>query len=491
MNDPFGLSQVKKAPVQNAVVSQDQPKKAISKKGKITIIAIAIGLLVFFLGAFYILLKRSVSADTNISNANIDATISSIATNLKTGGEFSPTLTLSNKNSAEIKFVTAFIYGKNLDLLDSLELSRNLAENQRGFMRRLAPDELKMTDQNVTSGLYVYFADLGGNQTLSQALKAKIAGSGDDANIQVKVFTSVDQFENCGFLNVLRCQSQDKLHQIAFYSDNISVTRSSSIVIHAGYNFISLPFIFAANDLKQFFLTLPDQKSYYYKTPTAEFLNITQNENHNYIKPGVGFWIFDSSGGEYDLPPQKVETNINESFVINMDIGWNFIGNPYNRRIILSADKIMIKDLADDGTPNGTLRTLKDVITSGDLSAPQTTSHQAVSDSTGLNNIASQMKFTQLALGSIIKPYSAIAFNAKKKLAIVLPGLPIVAQGDTLSDSEKMSIETWISKNNYNQYGDPSGTVYSGGTPLDETTQTEIDRYDYILSKHPERPWQR
>lgn len=59
-----------------------------------------------------------------------------------------------------------------------------------------------------------------------------------------------------------------------------------------------------------------------------------------------------------------------------------------------------------------------------------------------------------------------------------------------LSDQEKELIDQWIALNNLNEYGDPKGTMYTGGTPLfDEETGRTLDRYQYILEKHPDRPW--
>ena len=56
--------------------------------------------------------------------------------------------------------------------------------------------------------------------------------------------------------------------------------------------------------------------------------------------------------------------------------------------------------------------------------------------------------------------------------------------------AEKQQIEAWIKENNLNQYGDPQDTVYMGGTPLfNEKTGESLDRYEYILRKHPDRPW--
>lgn len=61
-----------------------------------------------------------------------------------------------------------------------------------------------------------------------------------------------------------------------------------------------------------------------------------------------------------------------------------------------------------------------------------------------------------------------------------------------ISFEGKQQIEAWVVKNNLNQYGDPKDTVYIGGTPLfDETTGESIDRYEYIIKNHPDKPWRK
>lgn len=62
--------------------------------------------------------------------------------------------------------------------------------------------------------------------------------------------------------------------------------------------------------------------------------------------------------------------------------------------------------------------------------------------------------------------------------------------GQNLNQSEKDRINAWLAANNLNQYGDPQGALYAGGTPLfDERTGQTTDRYDYIIKNHPYRPW--
>ncbi|KAH7470732.1 Cystatin-like cysteine protease inhibitor EPIC4 [Phytophthora ramorum] len=60
-----------------------------------------------------------------------------------------------------------------------------------------------------------------------------------------------------------------------------------------------------------------------------------------------------------------------------------------------------------------------------------------------------------------------------------------------LSEDEKEAVDEWIGTNGLNQYGDEATRMYVGGTPLfDESTGATTDRYDYILSRHSDRPWQ-
>jgi hypothetical protein len=57
----------------------------------------------------------------------------------------------------------------------------------------------------------------------------------------------------------------------------------------------------------------------------------------------------------------------------------------------------------------------------------------------------------------------------------------------SVDDQLRRRIDEWLARNGLNEYGDPQGTMYSGGTPLfDEGTGVRKDRYLYILEQHPE-----
>ena len=67
---------------------------------------------------------------------------------------------------------------------------------------------------------------------------------------------------------------------------------------------------------------------------------------------------------------------------------------------------------------------------------------------------------------------------------------PEEGSDEFLSVTERLQIEKWITDYGLNQYGDPADTLYAGGSPLfDETTGKSITRWEYMLEKHPDRPW--
>lgn len=56
-----------------------------------------------------------------------------------------------------------------------------------------------------------------------------------------------------------------------------------------------------------------------------------------------------------------------------------------------------------------------------------------------------------------------------------------------ISEEHKRAIDEWLAQNNRNQYGDEKEKTYAGGNPLfDERLAAPRDRYEYILSRHPE-----
>ena len=56
-----------------------------------------------------------------------------------------------------------------------------------------------------------------------------------------------------------------------------------------------------------------------------------------------------------------------------------------------------------------------------------------------------------------------------------------------IDNETRRRIDQWIRDHNRNEFGDTKDTVYAGGTPLfNEMTGRTLDRYEYILKRHPE-----
>ncbi|HTX36040.1 MAG TPA: hypothetical protein VME43_13510 [Bryobacteraceae bacterium] len=66
--------------------------------------------------------------------------------------------------------------------------------------------------------------------------------------------------------------------------------------------------------------------------------------------------------------------------------------------------------------------------------------------------------------------------------------VPVREEKPSLVDAgTRQRIDAWLEQNHLNPFGDAPGTHYTGGTPLyNEHTGERRDRYEYILSKHPE-----
>ena len=87
---------------------------------------------------------------------------------------------------------------------------------------------------------------------------------------------------------------------------------------------------------------------------------------------------------------------------------------------------------------------------------------------------------------------SFVILNQAQKESIQEPAEQAKEEGSEISLEEKLLIEAWIKENDLNEYGDIKDTMYIGGTPLfNETTSQSIDRYEYILQGHSDRPWKK
>ena len=446
--------------------------------------------LVVFLVIYAIIGRYRVSADVPLNNS-ASIKFSGIPKEVNTGDQIVATVSVSNSGKETIEDSFVLIQGVGIDLTQSVLLSEGFAQNTPGYLRELNLNELSQFESPGDGGIYWHVGDLPAKQTLTQQIKGTVvAGSDSVARIDVDYYSQPSQGSGCGFLGLSRCSGTDPI-RLAVSSTQLKLSNTSKIELNAGYNFVALPYVFPASSIKDFFSSLRNKWAYYFDPTTGEYISLLSDENADLVKPGIGFWIYDTQGGEYDLPSTKVETNINESFSVTLEQGWNQLGNPYPKRIIFSGEKILVREATDDGTTSGTIYSLQSAVDGGILSIPYVVGYKSRGEQDS-SSVTNSLEYKELNLNSSLNAFAGFTIRADRRVVLIFPGRDIIAEGDLISSEESKKIENWIMKNGLNQYGDSTGTVYAGGTPLvDEKTGRTLDRTDYILNKHPDRPWNR
>jgi len=478
VKDPFGL-----------LIESKRQKAPNPKRVYLMIIGVLSSLVIILV--FYAIFSRyTVNADIPV-NSSASIKLSGIPQQINTGDQIVATISVANSGNSAIPNTFVLVQGSGIDLQQSVLINEGFSQSTPGYMRELNLGELAEFDSPGDGGIYWYVGNLPAKQSLTQQIKGTIAvGSDAGARIDTKYYRQSGGDSGCGFLGLSPCQNSNPI-QLAVNSFQLKISNTSKIKLNAGYNYITLPYVFPASSIKDFLSTLRNKWAYYYKPTTGEYVSLLTDENAELVKPGIGFWLYDTQGGEYDLPETKVETNINESFTINLEVGWNQLGNPYPKRIVFSQDEILVREVADDGTVSGTIYSLKSAIENGVLSDAYIVSYKGTSG-TDSPSVTNSLEYQKLMPDSLLNAFAGFTIKTEKKVVMTFPGRDIIAAGDLISSEESRKIESWIIKNGLNQYGDTVGTVYAGGTPLiDEKTGKTLDRLDYILTKHPDRPWNR
>lgn len=430
--------------------------------------------------------RQQISADTTSYDYSVKISFTNVTSDIKNGDNFSAAVQVTNGGTSSISDGYLLVSATGADVASTIKLS-DLQEGESGFLRSLTDSEKKKFDTTSAKGFYWYVGDLNAKQTKSQQIVG--TATGINIKIEAKMFSAQIVKSPCGFLNLATCEEQASSQQIGYEATSITAEEVAKISLRSGYNFITLPYILTPVDAKNMLNSLKDRYAYYYDPQSAGYLNLYQDESVNYIKPGYGFWLYSSTDQEVELPSNKSETNSNDNYTVNLSIGWNHLGNPFIKRIIVSADEILVSELSDDGTATGVTYSLKSAVDAGVISQPYVVKSKNFTDSSGVqSDLTKILEWKTLGYGSTLDPFVGFLIKSEKKVAITFPGKDIVAPGDALTDAEKSLISNWIEENGLNEYGDPSGTVYSGGAPLDSNGNT-VNRYDYILQKNPSRPW--
>jgi hypothetical protein len=471
MEDPFGLLELASKP--------KETKKSLPKKAYLTVISVLVAFVLVLIGVFIFYNKGPVSADTEAPSGVIK--ITNLPNEVKTGQSISFNIVFTNKGD-NISGGFALVQGKGLNISKTVNQSATIKSGEAGYIRKMNDEEYSKFEEK-GDGIRYEIGDLRADESKTLSVSAILETSSSvAADLEIKMYKPKTVTSNCGFLNLRECTQTVGDIQVASTSFRINPVDSGKIKLRAGYNFVSFPYVFTQGSISQFLSSMQTKWAYVFDPTTASYLDLNSSDYASRIKPGAAFWLYDKTGGEYDLPDQRVETNVNETYSIPLAIGWNQVGNPYSKKIILSGTKIVVKEISDTGSELGSAYDLKTAISNNIISDPYFVVYSA-SGSSAVSTV-------KALLESSLEPYSGFLIKAEKKVNLILPGKEIITPGDNLVPAERTKIESWISENGLNQYGDPAGTVYAGGSPLyNETTSQTIDRFDYILSRHPDRPW--
>lgn len=482
MRDPFALT-----PVASQEIKPQQPKSKLPRKFYI-ILGVIISLVVVAFVVVIFMLRKSVSADVVSTNYSISTKIDLSQDKKYTSGDnLSTSLTVSSIKGNVNSY--ALIYGLGIDLTPTLSLSSGLGQDQVGYIRKITSNESEGFSEKGGNGIYLNVGEIGEGQAKSFPIRLTMfGGASSDVQIIIKVFNRVSLTSPCGTLKLKTCQNINDV-QIGMDSFKYRLSNQAKVVLKPGYNFISLPYILSLDGTKTFINSISSHWAYYFKTDTGEFLDLKNEANLAYVKPGNGFWVYSEKGEEITLPESRAEIGADESFSIPLNIGWNYVGNPFTKTIILSANQILFREMADDGTPTGAIYSLKSAVDNSVLSLPYIMTAKSLTDSSGqLTDLSKLMEWKILPLESNVKPFIGVIIQSQKKGSLILSGKDIITACGKITDDEWRKIQNWLGQNGLNQYGDPQGTVYSQGTPVDAAGQIQ-DQCDYIVKNHPDRPW--
>jgi len=483
MRDPFAL--VPPAKEQKTGIATPLPRPL----GKVYLaLGILVGIVVILIAAVFVSLRRTASAD--VIAQNYSATVKIELPNdekINPGDSYTSSLTVSNQGMTQIVGrVNLCALGATLDLS---AYNKNLKSGQAGYASKLSSDEQSSFNLSGCSGYFIEYGPLGSSQEQTFPIKFLFSGGGGtQVKIAAKVINNINQEVSCGALNLGKCNRVSSA-QIGSDSFQFKLSNRSKVVLKRGYNFVTLPYTFSLDATRSFTSLLKSKWGYYYKTSTPEYLDLFKNNNSEYIKAGNGFWVYSENGEEILLPEQRVETNPSDTFRINLDVGWNQIGNPYTKSITLDPQKIIFQEAAEDGSASGAMYSYQNAYDNKVLSNVYNLVPKTLMDSSGsLSNLTSLMEWKVLPIGSTLKSYVGAVIKSEKKGTLVIPGKDVITACGLITDDEWSKIQEWLSRNGLNRYGDPEGTVYSQGSPVDKNG-IALDECDSILKNHADKPW--
>jgi len=305
------------------------------------------------------------------------------------------------------------------------------------------------------------------------------ADVGAIVSAKVISYSITPQNTRCGLLGLGQCEGAD-IEQVVAQSNQtgvvIATAGSELIELGKGYNLLTIPLTLTDESLNEFWSQFTTPIAYAYDLTSGQWDNITLQENYSRIKAGVGFWLYHPDGGKIKVPTGR-PIAYNSAYNMDLNTGWNIVGNPYNKRIKLDGEAILVKQEGQETI------TLNEALTSGTIS--QIVGLDGASDSANPQAAV----YIDFVPGRYISSYTGFMINTAADIILVFPGKSIFAPGELLTQSEKAQIIKWVSANNLDVCGNIATTSNNQSPLYDASTGQILDQYDCILLNHPETPW--
>ena len=296
---------------------------------------------------------------------------------------------------------------------------------------------------------------------------------------KVIAYTVATPTVRCGTLKLSRCQgtSTETIADQAEQSGIVVASAGSELInLGKGYNLFTIPLTATDDSLNDFWSQFTTPLAYAINAASGQWDNISLQANYSSIKPGVGFWLYHADGGKVKAPTGR-PVAYNTTYDMVLASGWNIVGNPYNKRIKLDGETILVKQ---DGKETVTLN---EALTAGTIA--RIVGLEGASDPAN----PSSAVYIDFVPGRFIASYTGFMINAATNITLVFPGKSILAPGELLTQTEKAQIISWISANNLDVCGNVAATTNNQSPLFDSSTGQVLDQYDCVLLNHPDTPW--
>ncbi|HOE74895.1 MAG TPA: hypothetical protein PLC05_02840 [bacterium] len=305
--------------------------------------------------------------------------------------------------------------------------------------------------------------------------------AGQEGAVKVVAYEKKQTSRRCGFLWVKKCDIAIRKAEIASVSEVAIIGSPSSenrnlMTLYKGYNLVSVPIRVNSNLVARFFGQFLRPVAWHLDSATQTWINLAESAKYEQMAPGKGMWLYHPDGGDVLLPEGEA-VSVERNFELALSSGWNQIGNPYQYRIKLDGDKILVKRGAGENI------TLAGAVEQGLISRIL-----GVAGTKGSDTVADP-SYIEIVVGRFVPAGAGLFINTTEPLTLVFPGKMIFAPGELISATEKVRILNWINSERLDVCGNTQSSLL-GNNPLHNTVTGEtLDQFDCVLLNHQERPW--